>query len=336
MKVTLRLTDLEHPVVCAPMGGGPTTPELAAAVSAAGGLGFLAAGYKTVHAVRDDIRAARALTDKPVGVGIFARPEPVPDQEAVAAYARRVGGGEPRHDDDFYDDKLALMIEERVPVVSFTFGRPTADELKRLQDAGIAVWITTTTAAEAAESTDADALVVQGYEAGGHRGTWADAAPGDIGLLALLQVTRAVTGVPLVASGGIATGAAIAAVLVAGAAAAQLGSAFMLAPEAGTSPAYRKRLAQADTATAITRAFTGRSARGIKNRFMDEHDDAPRGYPAVHHVTSPLRAAARAAEDTDGFNLWAGQAYALAEERPAGDIVRTLAADVRSALRAAQ
>src|SRR5689334_2730666 len=118
MKMTLRLTDLEHPVVCAPMAGGPTTPELAAAVSAAGGLGFRAAGCKAVDAVRDDIRAARELTDKPFGVGVFARPGPVPDQAAVDTYANALGGGEPRHDDDSDDDKLALMIEERVPVVS--------------------------------------------------------------------------------------------------------------------------------------------------------------------------------------------------------------------------
>jgi nitronate monooxygenase len=341
MKMGFTLNNLEHPIVAAPMAGGPSTPELAAAVSGAGGLGFLAQGYKSVDAARDDIRALRERTDRPFGVGIFAPPEPVPDQHAVDAYARELGdgAGAPRHDDDSYADKLALAIEERVPVVSFTFGCPDAETIGRLRDAGIAVWITTTTAAEArdAAAAGADALVVQGYEAGGHRGTWADAAPGDVGLLALLQITRAVTDVPMVATGGIATGAGIAAVLVAGAAAAQLGSAFMLAAEAGTSPAYRERLTGDGPPTALTRAFTGRSGRGIPNRFMAEHDDgAPLGYPDVHHATSPLRAVARKAGDADGFNLWAGQAHALAQAKPAGELVRALAAGARSALRAAQ
>jgi nitronate monooxygenase len=335
MKMTFALADLEHPIVAAPMGGGPTTPELAAAVSAAGGLGFLAAGYKTVDAVRADIAALRALTSAPFGVGIFAPPEPVPDPDAVAAYARALGpdAGTPRHDDDFYDDKLALAARERVPVVSFTFGCPDAAAIDRLHGAGVAVWVTTTTPAEAiaAAAAGADALVVQGVEAGGHRGTWADSAPGDIGLFALLQLTRAAVDLPLVASGGIMTGAAIKAALVLGAQAVQLGSAFMLTPEAGTNPAQRTALTEATTPTALTRAFTGRTARGLRNDFLDAHGDAPAGYPDIHHATAPLRAQARAAGDSDGFNLWAGQAYGLARPLPAGELVRMLAADARSA-----
>jgi nitronate monooxygenase len=175
--------------------------------------------------------------------------------------------------------------------------------------------------------------VAQGTEAGGHRAYFRDdGEQEEYGLLTLLRLLDAVTDLPLVATGGLVDGPGIAAVLVAGAAAAQLGSALMLTPEAGTSAPHRARLAEPGP-TRLTRAFSGRSARGIVNRFMDEHDaDAPRAYPHVHHLTSPLRAAARAHGDSDAINLWAGQGHAAARERPAGEIVRALAAEARRAL----
>jgi nitronate monooxygenase len=174
--------------------------------------------------------------------------------------------------------------------------------------------------------------VVQGVEAGGHRGTYDDTAPVDLGLLAALQLVAAVTDLPLVATGGIATGRGVAAVLAAGAAAAQLGTAFMLTPESATAPAHRDAIAGTG-ATGLTRAFTGRTARGIVNRFQREHTEgAPLGYPDVHHVTARLRAAARERGDADGFHLWAGQAHSLAEPIPAGELVRRLAAEARAAL----
>ena len=188
----------------------------------------------------------------------------------------------------------------------------------------------------AAGDGGADALVVQGVEAGGHRGSGDGAAPGDDGLLALLQLVRAVTDRPLVATGGIATGRGVAAVLAAGASAAQLGTAFMLTPEAGTSEAHREAFSRT-APTALTRAFTGRYARGIENRFMREHEhEAPLGYPEVHNLTAPLRVAARERGDADGFHVWAGQAYPLAEPVPAGELVRRLADEAREALRSAE
>jgi nitronate monooxygenase len=334
------LDGLQHPIVQAPMGGGPSTPALAAAVAEAGGLGFLAAGYKPVDAVRADIEALRALTARPFGVNLFAPPAPAHD--AVEAFADELRGeaerygapvGEPRHDDDGWEAKLALMRELEVPVVSFTFGCPAPAELDGLAEA----WVTVTTPdeARAAAAAGADALVVQGVEAGGHRGSFDDGAPGEIGLLALLQLVRAAVDLPLVATGGIATGRAVAAVLAAGAAAAQLGTAFMLCPEAATAPAHRDAIAGAGE-TALTRAFTGRAARGIVNRWMREHGaGAPSAYPDVHHLTAKIRAAAREQGDPDGFHLWAGQAHELAQPLPAGELVRRLAADAEDALRAA-
>jgi nitronate monooxygenase len=336
-------TELEHPIVQAPMGGGVSTPALAAAVSEAGGLGFLAAGYVTPDALRAEVASLRELTARPFGVNLFAPPRPVPDPRAVERYAhalaRRhgVAVGTPRHDDDGWEEKLALVAELRVPVVSFTFGCPDPTEVERLHDAGAAVWVTVTTADEActAERAGADALVVQGVEAGGHRGTYDDTAQSDLGLLAALQLVAAASGLPLVATGGLATGRSIAAVIVAGAAAAQLGTAFMLTPEAATSEPHRDAIAR-DGETALTRAFTGRTARGIVNRFQREHSpDAPLGYPDVHHVTAPLRKSARERGDADGFHLWAGQAHSLAEPVPAAELVRRLAAEARDALQEA-
>jgi nitronate monooxygenase len=341
--VPFSISQLEHPIVQAPMGGGPSTPALAGAVSEAGGLGFLGAGYRSPAAVREEIGQLRRLTERPFGINLFVPGPARADRGAVAAYASTLKGeaerygvelGEPVHDDDNWDDKLALFAEEAVPVVSVTFGLPPGAAVEALHDAGCALWITVTTVAEAAAAQEAgaDALVVQGVEAGGHRGSFDEAAPGQVGLLALLQLVRSVTDLPLVATGGIATGRGIAAVLAAGAAAAQLGTAFMLTPEAGTSPAHREALRGAGP-TALTRAFTGRSARGIENRFMREHEaDAPLGYPEVHHLTAPVRAAARERDDAEGFHLWAGQAHPLAVELPAAELVRRLAEEAREAL----
>src|SRR5215210_561180 len=267
---------LEHPIVQAPMGGGPSTPELAAAVCEAGGLGFLAAGYRTVADVGREIDRLRSLTERPFGLNVFVPPGPAADPWSVAAYAERVAGegelGEPRHHDDAYLEKLALAADKRVPVLSTNFGAPSGAEIQELHSVECSVWVTTTTADEArrAAAAGADALIVQGTEAGGHRASFDDAAPGDIGLLALLQLTAAVTDLPLIATGGIVTGAGVAAALAAGAAAVQLGTAFMLTPEAGTSPAHRAAIARPGE-TGLTRAFTGRTARGILNRFQREH-----------------------------------------------------------------
>src|SRR5829696_2858737 len=328
------LDQLELPIVQAPMGGGPSTPELAAAVAEAGGLGFLAAGYKAGDGVRADMDALRSMSNRPFGVNLFAPPGPEPDPAVVEAPL-----GEPRHDDDGWQEKLALVADERVAVVSFTFGCPDSDEIAALHAAGCAVWVTVTTADEARAARDVgvDALVVQGVEAGGHRASWDDSAPGNVGLLALLQTVRAVAGdLPLVATGGIASGRGVAAALASGAAAAQIGTALMLAPEAETAEAHRAAIAAGEAPTALTRAFTGRTARGIVNRFMREHDAAaPSAYPDVHHLTQPLRADARKRGDADGFHLWAGQAYALARAEPAEDSVRRLAAEARAALREA-
>lgn len=335
---------LAQPIVQAPLSGGPSTPELAASVSSAGGLGFLAAGYRTAEALRAEIARVRELTDAPFGVNVFVLKEHAIDEGAVDAYRRALAGdaehysvelGEPRFEDDDLAGKVAVLAEARVAVVSTAFGCPSAALVRRLHDAGSAVWVTVGSSTEAVQATaaGADALVVQGFEAGGHRGGLDDDA--DIALLPLLRLVGRTSELALVAAGGIGDGEGVAAVLAAGAAAAQLGTAFLRTPEAGTSALHRAALA-GDVRTELTRAFTGRRARGIVNRFMRVHADAPSGYPQIHHLTAPLRAAARAAGDAEAINLWAGQAYPLAEELPAAELVRLLGADARAALAAAQ
>lgn len=338
----MELTELfEVPVVGAPLAGGPSTPELAAAVSEGGGLGFLAAGYRPVEEVERELARVRALTSRPFGVNLFYPAREQVDDAAIAAYAERlraeaerygVEPGEPRWSDDGWEAKLELVARERPAVVSFTFGCPDREVVESLRAVGSAVWCTITSAAEAEAAAGAgvDALVAQGCEAGGHQGSFRDDAEEAVSVLALLQRIARVTERPLVAAGGIATGRAVAAVLAAGASAAQLGTAFLLTPEAGTSEPHRSAL-RSGRPTKLTRAFTGRRGRGIVNRFMAEHGGrAPRGYPEVHFVTAPIRAAARAAGDPEALNLWAGQSYPLAREEPAGAIVERLAGELRA------
>src|SRR3954452_4485449 len=339
------LERLRVPIVQAPLAGGPSTPELAAGVSNAGALGFVAAGYKTPAAMSEDIAATRELTGEPFGVNLFAVTPTEAPTSVLDAYAESVRTstsytgvepGSPRSDDDHFEEKCDVLLADPVPVVSFTFGCPSPALVDRFHGAGSQVWVTVTgiDEARAAAGAGADALVAQGSEAGGHRASFDDSDGGDYVLLALLQLLSEAVDLPLVATGGIANGRGVAAVLCAGAEAAQLGSAFMLCPEAGTAEVHRDALARPGE-TAITRAFTGRNARGIVNRFLTEHtDDAPEAYPPVYYMTAPIRTEARKTADAEVLIVWAGQAHELAEEIPAGDLVRKLDADARAAIAA--
>lgn len=341
------LDQLSAPVVLAPLAGGPSTPELAAAVSNAGGLGFLGAGYLSAAALADQIQRTRTLTTGPIGVNLFAPGAGPADAEGYAEFVRRLREwaatlglelGEPRYSDDDWEAKLSLLSEEPVEVVSFTFGCPAAGVVERLHRAGSEAWVTVTAPEEGrqAEAAGADVLVAQGTEAGGHRGSFRDRPDlVSFGTLPLLALLRAHTGLACVASGGIGTPESLAAVLAAGARAGQIGTAFMLCPEAGTSLAHRAALGS-DRPTELTRAFTGRLARGIRNRFMAEHSSAaPIAYPELHYVTAPMRKVAREQGEADLINLWAGEAHQLAREQPAGEVVRELAFGAGRALRAA-
>ena len=326
---------LRHPVVVAPMAGGPSTAGLVIAAARAGALGFLAGGYKTPDAMTGEIAAVRAATSQPFGVNVFVPGTPYPDAAALARYLGSVGSaadlGEATWDDDEFDGKIAALLADPLPAVSFTFGCPPAELIGALHDAGTLVAITVTSPGEAAiaAAAGADVLCVQGFEAGAHRGAFAnDDAPGrDYGLLSLIGEVAAVTGLPQVAAGGITGPRQVRAVLAAGAVAAQCGTAFLRCPESGAHPAYKAALADPRyTATVLTRAFSGRPARALVNQFIRDHPDAPAAYPEINNATRPLRAAAAARGDAEQMSLFAGQGYRSAAEQPAGEIIERLCA----------
>ena len=334
----LELRDLEVPVVGAPMAGGPSTPALAAAVGEAGGLGFVAAGYRTAEQVATEIFAVGAATSAPFGVNLFVVEPYEPDPDALAAYRRSlepeasrfgVALGPPRWDDDHWQAKLDVVLDLRPDVVSFTFGCPDPEVLARLAGAGVLTTVTVTTLAEAREAVarGAASLAVQGSGAGGHRGTWdLEAEPDATPLLDLVSEVVAAVEVPVVAGGGVAGADDVAALIDRGAVAAQVGTAYLLADEAGTNSLLRATLRDPSyAATTLTRAYTGRWARGLANRFIAEHGDAPAGYPQLHHLTAPLRKAAAAAGDAEVAHLWAGTGHAQARPAPAAEITRSLA-----------
>jgi len=327
-----RLLDLlRRQIVVAPMAGGPTTPDLVIAAARAGAVGFLAAGYKTPAAMAAEITAVRAATAEPFGVNVFVPGAPYPDAGALARYLDSLGPGlgEASWDDDGFDGKIAALLADPPAVTSFTFGCPAAGVIRALQDAGSAVVVTVTSPGEAemAAAAGADALCAQGYEAGAHRGTFVnDDAPGrDHGLLSLIGAVAAVTGLPQIAAGGIMGPRQVRAVLAAGAVAAQCGTAFLRSPESGAHPLHKAALADPRyTVTTVTRAFSGRPARGLVNEFIVDHPDAPPAYPEINNATRPLRAAAAARGDTGRMSLWAGQGYRLAADLPAAEIIARL------------
>ncbi|MGK4579843.1 nitronate monooxygenase [Kitasatospora sp. HPMI-4] len=345
MAVADVLKRLEVPVVVAPMAGGATTPELVAAVSGAGGTGFLAAGYLTAQAMAEQVRRLRELSDRPFGMNLFVPAGPA-DPAAVAAYrerlrpeAERFGVELPERiapDRDDWDAKIEALLADPVPVVSYTFGLPSAEEVAALRAVGS--WqigtVTSVEEARAAAGLGLDALAVQGPEAGGHRATHrAQDRPGEVPLLELLATVGKETELPLIAAGGLGDGAAIAAALAAGASAVQLGTAFLRSDESGANAPYRAALVDERFAeTAVTRVFTGRPARGLRNAFIDRYEPyAPVAYPELHHLTRPLRAAATARGDLDWMHLWAGTAHALARSGPAAEITRELWAEAVAA-----
>ena len=339
--MVLGFWDIAVPIVGAPMAGGPGSPALAAAVSNAGGLGFIAAGYLTADEFADDIAAARAGTTGPVGVNLFVPQPSVADWVQLEYYAEeledladhyRVEVGYPQYgDDDDWERKLEVVADLRPELVSFTFGVPSPDVIRRFSALGLLVLVTVTSAYEAgvAIAAGADSLVVQGPNAGGHRGTFApDMEPNTESLHQLLDRIGHAHDIPLIAAGGLGTAEDVAGVLRRGAVAAQVGTALLLSDEAGTNPTHRSALKHPlFTATTVTRAFSGRYARGLENEFIRLLDRvAPLGYPEVNQMTSPIRQAAVEVDDPNGTNLWAGTAFREARTGRAADIVASLAA----------
>jgi NAD(P)H-dependent flavin oxidoreductase YrpB (nitropropane dioxygenase family) len=321
------------------MAGGPTTPALVTAAAQAGGLGFLAGGYKTAEQLRAQLAEVRAVT--PVfGVNLFA-PNPVAVDPAeylrytaaLRPLAERFGvelPPEPVENDDYWAQKLDLLRRDPVPVVSFTFAIPPAQVIASLRSVGSVVAATVTNAAEARAATDAgvDMLAVQGWAAGAHSATLTPSRfPEPIPTAVLVALIRDASRLPVIAAGGLATPAQVADVIHAGAEAVMVGTALLRTSQSGASAVHQAAIADRSRGeTILTRSFTGRPARAIRNRFTGDYDAlAPSGYPALHHLTSPIRKAAAAAGDPEAVHLWAGTGHRDATTGEAADVLRALA-----------
>ncbi len=350
-ELTRRLK-LIHPIIQAPLAGGGDTPALVAAVCEAGALGFIGAAYLTPAQIAEVSQDVRARTARPFGISLFA-PLPAPDVpkdptpalERVAPFYAELRlpppavPALPRHE---FDDQLSAALKSGASVFSFTFGIPKASAIEAIKARGMFLMGTATTVEEAValEQAGVDAVVTQGSEAGGHRGTFAtnfDLAM--VGTIALVpQVADAVT-IPVVASGGIMDGRGIAAALALGARAVQMGTAFLTCDEAGAPEAYKEAILKArEHETRLTSAFSGRPARGIVNRFMTEVESVPAAgailpFPLQNALTRPLRNAAAKQGRAEYLSLWAGQGVRLSRRQSAVQLIARLAEESEAAVR---
>lgn len=337
-----RLFGIEFPVIQAGMAGGPATAELAAAVSEAGGLGTLGAAYMEPDALRKAIMEIKSITSKPFAVNIFAsedkddfsRLEEV--QRAMASFRKELNIEEPviSNSADWSGQQFEVCLELEVPIVSTAFGLLTQQQMEAAKSVGIKLiaMITTVEEAKLAEKSGVDAVVAQGSEAGGHRGTFSlETHPNgaQIGTMSLVpQIVDAIK-IPVIAAGGIADGRGLVASLALGAGAIQIGTRFLLANEAGTHPVYQQKIIDSNEEhTVITKSFSGRPARAIKNRFLMEFEKKGTKalpFPSHNTVTRDMRTAAAKQSNSEFMSLWAGQSLRLVNDKaPAAKIIRVI------------
>jgi nitronate monooxygenase len=351
MSQLLRRIGIELPIIQAPMAG-VSTPEMAAAVSNAGGLGSIGVGSVDAEATRRMIAAIRSRTERPFNVNVFCHRPAVADAAREAAWLARLGpefaqywAKPPARLTEIYqsfltdDAMLAVLVAERPAVVSFHFGLPARERIEALRAAGIVLLATATNLDEgkAIAAAGIDAIVAQGYEAGGHRGVFdPDAADEQLGTLALTRLLVNKFGVPVIAAGGIMDGAGIAAALALGAVAAQLGTAFVACPESSADPGYRAALlGPAAEHTVMTTAISGRPARCLVNRITALGTGVVSGtlpdYPIAYDAGKALHAAAKAAGEFGYGAQWAGQGAPLARSLPAAELIAQLRSEMEQA-----
>lgn len=347
-RVTERL-HIQYPVIQAGMAGGATTPELVAAVSNAGGLGTLGAGYLSPHQLRDNIRAIKQLTEAPFAVNLFVTSETSLSTENIDymnhfldRYREELGMPESPEIDltlPSFSEQLAVIIEEQVPVFSCTFGIPSQSVIEILRDRGVVVIGTATTVKEARllEDQQVDMIIAQGSEAGGHRGTFnGDFAAANIGTMALVPQMIDQVDIPVIATGGIMDARGTLAAMMLGAEAVQLGTAFLSCQESGIHPDHKAAILQStDESTVITSAFSGKPARGIRNYMLQDFEAkhvSPLPYPVHNQLTKDIRREAKEQNNTGYMSLWAGQAASLSEEKSAGTLVSDIHEGVRAVI----
>lgn len=342
-----QLLELEHPIILAPMAGA-TTSSLVAAVSNAGGLGSFGAAATPPDRLAQTIRTIRQQTDKPFNINLFSPVwEPLEIDAAKASRMQQIlaplhaeleAGAVPKAKALFgpYDEQLAVMLEEKVPVMSFHFG-VSEDTMEKAKSAGIKVLCSATTVGEAyrLEELGVDIIIAQGSEAGGHRGTfdgdWRDALIGSLALTP--QIVDAVR-VPVVSAGGIMDGRGLAACLALGADAVQLGTAFLACAENNIAPAYREALLTSDAQRpVVTEVFSGKPARGLRNRYLEEmteHEAELLPFPAQYAVFGAIRAKATTIDDGEFLPMWSGQGVGLVQAMPAAKLVDKVATQALS------
>lgn len=335
--LTARL-GIRYPIIQAPMAGGPGTPQLAAAVSNAGGLGSLAGGYLQPDVLRQAIAETRALTDRPFAINLAITSPTEADltqiaraQELLAPYRAELGlPPDPPALPDLpeFEAQLEVALEENIPALSFTFGVPEAIHLEKLRQAGILTLGTATHLLEAIvlEESGVDFIIAQGAEAGGHRGTFiGHPEQGLVGTFTLTPLLSKHIRVPIIAAGGVMNGCGIAAAHILGAVGTQMGTAFLACPESGAHPTYKSLLREgSEIATTLTRVFSGRYGRVLRNRLTDglfSHQAELPGFPLQLFLTQDLRQAAAMRDRSDLMALWAGQGCHLCEDRPATELV---------------
>jgi nitronate monooxygenase len=344
----LRELGITHPIIQAPMAGGPSTPELVAAVSNAGGLGSLGSAYSTPEQITADIKKVRALTDKPFNVNLFAggyAPESPVDAAPMLALLAEIHEALhlppptlPTWPKNPFEEQLQAVLEARPAVFSFTLGIPEPHAMARLKAAAIAIFGTATTVAEGKmlEASGVTAIVAQGAEAGSHRGTFAGRFESAmVPTFELVRTLRTAVTPPIIASGGLMDGRDVAQAFARGATAAQLGTAFLTCPEAGTPEAYRRAIlaARADT-TVITRAFSGRPARGLLNTFISKLEGQEKiilPFPLQNALTRPMRTAASKLGESGYLSLFVGQGVTRARAMPAAELLQRLVAEMQQA-----
>ena len=338
MDLRAQLDALPIPILQAPMVGASSL-EMALAVSKAGGMGHLAAGAMAPEAIEAAVAAMREQTGAPFGVNLLMAPSARPDAAEVdralarlAPWYAELGEALPAHPNEFapdFESQLAAVVRAAPPIASFTFSILTAAQVEALHSVGTLVVGTATTVAEARAWADvgADGICAQGFEAGGHRGHFlAEIEASLVGTMALTTLIGAAVDLPVIAAGGIMDGRGVAAGLALGASAVQMGTAFLLSDQTSASQPWRRSITSVgDEPTRLTRAFTGRFARGIDNQFMremrDVEGDVP-AYPVQNRLTQALRAAASKADDPEMISLWAGQGVGLARAGDAGEMLQ--------------
>jgi nitronate monooxygenase len=347
----LDLFGIEHPILLAPMAG-PVLSEMTIAVANAGGLGSLPSAMLSPEQTRAELEKVRAATKAPVNLNFFCHTPPVADERREGAWRKRLApyyaelgvdpaAPIPTSSRTPFDEGLCQLVEELRPeVVSFHFGLPPAPLLARVKAAGAKVISSATSVREAIwlEERGCDAIIAQGFEAGGHRGIFlSDRADQQVGTMALVPQVADAVKVPVIAAGGIADGRGIAAALTLGASAVQIGTAFLFCPEARITAAHRAALKAAfDDDTVLTRVFTGRPARGIANRIIREigaMSDLPPQFPLAGGALMPLRGKAEPAGSGDFSPLWSGQAMRLGREMSTEELTRTLVREAQERLR---